>query len=266
MTIRHGFPLALGLALLAACSSSTSGEGPPAKTSIGTATAGDLTVELLADGPLETGLTPVWLSVRTAAGAPVTDATVAFVPLMSMTGSTSHTAPTLGPPAAGADGLYRCDVVFQMASSMMGSWSAGVSVTRAGAGTVVATFPALDVADGGRAQVFTFTDPGTSATTRYVASLNLEAPAAVGLNPVTVTLHRMVDMMTFAAVDDAVLALDPQMPAMGHGAAGSVSPALSSAGVYHGQVAFSMAGTWETTLTVTIGDVVVGAPVFTTTF
>jgi hypothetical protein len=76
----------------------------------------------------------------------------------------------------------------------------------------------------------------------------------------------MVDMMTFAAVDDAAMALDPQMPSMGHGAPGSVNPTLSSPGVYRGAVAYSMAGTWETTLTVTRGGVTLGAPVFTTTF
>jgi predicted component of type VI protein secretion system len=266
MTNRTLIPLALGLALLAACASSSKDESPPAKTSLATATAGDLTVELLAGGPLETGLTPVWVSVRAAGGAPVTDATVTFVPVMSMTSGTVHSAPTLAPPAVGADGLYRCDVVFQMASGTMGSWSADVSITRGGAATVETTFTSLEVADSGRAKVFSFTDPVTSVVTKYVASFNLDAAAKVGLNPVTVTLHRMVDMMTFAAVDDAALAIDPQMPAMGHGAPGSVNPTLASAGVYDGQVAFSMAGTWATTLTVSRADVVVGAPVFTTTF
>jgi hypothetical protein len=263
---RTTFPLALACAVLAACASTTQDPGPAPKTSLATAAAGELTVELLAGGPLATGLTPVWVAVRTAAGAPVTDATVTFLPVMTMTGGAMHSAPTLAPPALDADGLYRCDVVFQMASSAMGSWSADVTVARAGAAAVAASFPALAVAESGRAKTFTWTDPDTAVTTKYVASLNLDAPAAVGVNPVTVTLHRMVDMMTFASVDDAALALDPQMPSMGHGAPGSVNPMLSSPGVYGGAVAYSMAGTWETTLTVTRGGVTLGAPVFTTTF
>ena len=47
----------------------------------------------------------------------------------------------------------------------------------------------------------------------------------IGLNPVVVTLHESTDMgMTFTPVNDAAIALDPQMPSMGHGSPGSVNP------------------------------------------
>ena len=263
--MRIATTLALAISLTG-CVSSTSGKAAAQKTSVATASAGALTVELLTDDRLETGLTPIYLKVTTASGAVVTDAIVTFTPMMSMTSGVSHTAPVLGPPTLGADGLYRCDVVFQMATGMMGSWSATVGVTRPGADAVEASFPSLTIADSGCARTFAYFDPVLTATTKYVSSLNFEAAPKVGLNPVVVTLHRMEDMMTFVPVDDATVALDPQMPSMGHGSPGSVDPSLASSGIYEGKLSFSMAGDWETTVTFRRSGVIIGTPKFTTSF
>jgi hypothetical protein len=92
------------------------------------------------------------------------------------------------------------------------------------------------------------------------------ASPKIGLNPIVFTLHQMQDMMTFVPVNDATLALDPEMPSMGHGSPGSISPILTAPGRYEGSLSFSMAGPWETTVTVTEAAAVLGAPVFTTTF
>ena len=124
------------------------------------------------------------------------------------------------------------------------------SVERPGAAAVDATFSDLTVADTGRAKSFTFTDPSTSVAAKYLLSLNFKVAPKVGLNPVVVTLHRMQDMMTFVPVDDAAITLDPQMPSMGHGSPGSVNPTLTSLGRHEGQLSFSMAGDWETTISV----------------
>lgn len=263
--MRRCITVAVALAALTACSSGTK-QASSQKASIATAAAGDLTVELLTDARLETGTTRIYLRVRDGAGQPITDAAVTFQPTMTMTGSMAHGAPVLGSPTVGADGLYGVRVVFQMPTSDIGSWSAVVGVTRPGAATLEASFPALDVADSGRAKSFSYTEPGASTATKYVASLNLEAEPKVGLNPVVVTLHRMEDMMTFVPVDDAAIALDPQMPSMGHGSPGSVDPTLTSAGDYEGQLSFAMAGEWLTTVTFSRGGAVIGAPQFAIAF
>jgi len=262
---RFGIPLTLALGL-AGCTSQPDSAAGTTKTSVATAQAGELAVTLLTDTRLETGMTPVYVKVETAAGQPVTNATVAFTPMRAMSTGMSHTAPVIGPPALDDQGLYRCDVVFQMATGAMGSWSASVSVARPGAATATAEFPSLTVADSGRAKPFTYTDPVTSSTTKYVASLNFDAAPKVGLNRVKVTLHRMQDAMTFVAVNDATIVLDPEMPSMGHGSPGSVNPTLASPGLYDGQLSFSMPGDWETTVTLSSGGVTLGAPKFTTSF
>jgi YtkA-like len=259
--------LALCVALaaaLAGCGSDSQDTSPP-KTSVATATAGDLTVELLTDDALETGMTPIYLRVKTAGGQVLTDASVTFQPMMTMAGGMTHGAPVIGTPTAGDDGLYRCAVVFQMASGAMGSWSAKVSVSRPGAAPVDATFPSLAVVDTGCAKTFSYTDPDTSAVTKYVASMDLKEKARVGLNPIVFTLHR-AQGMSFVPVDDALLTLDPQMPSMGHGSPGSVNPTLRSSAVYEGSVSFSMAGDWQTTVSVSRSGVTLGAPKFATSF
>jgi hypothetical protein len=252
-------------ALLAACSSDASHDTNDARTSIAAAAAGELTVELFARNGLETGMTPLFIKVRDAASAPVTDATVTFEPLMHMADGKNHSAPVIGPPALDAEGYYQFAVVFQMASTQADTWSATVRVARPGAAEAQAAFPLLTVADSGRGKPFHYTAPDETRT-KYVASLNFEQAPKVGLNPVIVTLHRMVDMMTFEPVDDAIMVLDPQMPSMGHGSPGSVDPTPTSQGRYQGKLSFSMPGPWETTITITVGGTQIGAPVFATVF
>jgi hypothetical protein len=248
-----------------ACGSSSK-NASATKVSLGTAPADTLTVELLTDNALETGLTPIYVKVTTSGGQAVTDATVTFVPLMSMSSGMQHSAPVLDQPAIAPDGLYHGSVVFQMASSTMGAWSATVGVTQPGADPVEASFAALPVIDSGRSQVFTYTDPVSAMASKYVSSLNFTASPKIGLNPIVFTLHRMQDMMTFVPVNDATLVLDPEMPSMGHGSPDSVDPTLTASGRYEGSLSFSMTGLWETTVTVSEAGVVLGAPVFTTNF
>jgi hypothetical protein len=263
---RNTLIISLSLAL-AACGSQNDADEPATQmTSVATAQAGDLSVELLTTTQLETGRTPVYVRVKTAAGQLVTDATISVTPMMSMMGGMNHSAPVIGAPGYASDGTYRCDVVFQMASGSMGTWSAKVQVARPGAAAVEATFANLTVTETGRAKTFTYTDPSTSAITKYVMSLGFKSAPFVGLNPVVVTLHRMQDMMTFVPVEGASLVLDPQMPSMGHGSPGNVNPTATAPGVYEGKLSFSMPGDWETTITATSAGVAIGAPKFATTF
>jgi hypothetical protein len=155
-----------------------------------------------------------------------------------------------------------------MPSSAMATWRATVGVDRQGS-LSEATLAALPVADGGRARTIGWWDPVESTTAKFVTSLNLVAPPRVGLNPVIVTLHRMEnDMMTFAPVVDAAMMLHPWMVGgMSHGAEGSVDPTpVDDFGRYAGQLAFSMRGEWETTVTISRGEDVLDTPKFTTSF
>jgi len=261
------FVFIVGLYSLTSCSTTTNpAQTVKSKVSIGTAEAGDTTVELLTDGKLETGLVPIYIKLSDASHKAITDANVTFAPMMSMSNGMSHTCPVFGSPVLEQGDVYHVDVVFQMPSSDVDFWSATVGINDTDAEMNDAVFDKLDVPDNHRVQTFTFTDPTTSEATRYVSSLNFIDPPKVGLNPVVFTLHTRQDMMTFPPVDDATLAIDPQMPSMGHGAAGSVKPTKTNSGRYEGQVSLSMAGSWDITVTVNRGDTVVGTPVFPISF
>jgi hypothetical protein len=251
------------VALLSACGSNASQTATVAKTSIGQATVDGLSVELFSDNQLQTGLSPLYFKISDSEAHVVSDATLTVTPQMTMSGGMQHGAPVLGDPSADSSGLYHVDVVFQMASSTTDIWTLSVGIARAGAAALQAQFNALTVAESGRTVVFS---PTGGTQTDYVASFNLTDAAKVGLNPVVVTLHQTQDMMLFTPVDDATLVFNPEMPSMGHGAPGSVNPTLASSGRYSGQLALSMAGTWETTVTVSEAGQTLGAPKFTTTF
>lgn len=251
----------IALLIAAGC---TPEEEPIPKVSVAQVSAGAYAVELLTATRLETGMTPIYLRI-TSDGEPVTDATVTFEPLMTMT-EMSHSAPVIGPPVVDPEGDYRCDVVFQMPTGTSGSWSATVGITRGGGPEVEVEFPSLEIADSGRSKVFTYTDPNTAAATKYVTSLNFVDAPKVGLNPVVLTLHRRETAMAYPAVDDATFTLEPWMPSMGHGSPGSVAPALTSQGRYEGELSLSMGGEWETTVTIRRGDITVGTVKYLTDF
>lgn len=253
-------PYAVAL-VLAACSSGGGAEVvPPAlDLEVASGSGGGFTIRLLAAAPLQVGLNPLAVEVETVAGAPVSDAAVEFLPLMTM-GAESHRCPVIGPSAAGPDGHYGLHAVFQMASGM-GAWSAEVAVTRAGTTAVIPLSGLTVVAGKDLARSF------VGAGSRYVMALEFESAPMVGLNPVVVTLHETQDLgMTFAPVSDATLVLDPQMPSMGHGSPGSVDPTLVTAGWYEGELSFSMAGEWVTTITARRAAELIGAPEFTVWF
>ncbi len=235
---------------LAACGA---GEPPPTPTTVATASQGTLTGELKAVGALSTGLSTVWVDLRDQ-GAAVKDATLTLMPLMTMP-TQQHACPVVGDVVADGEGSWKGQLVFQMASDEMDTWSLGVKVERPGQDPLTLDFP-LSVADSGLASVFSVPDPNdASKSTKYVMSFSVDGQPKVGLNTAVVTLHTMVDMMTFAPFDAATLEMVPEMPAMGHGSSGNLAPTLVSPGRYEGRVNFSMKGEWKTTLSVTSHDV-----------
>jgi hypothetical protein len=239
---------------LTACGHAAPDPTAPTRTSLAQTSTEGLTAELSSTAALSTGLSTVWLTL-TERGQPVTDATVTLLPEMTMP-DRKHACPVVGDVVHEGGGVYRGQVVFQMPSGDTGTWSLGAKVTRAAAERLV-RFDALAIADSGLSRSFTVANPATPAMpTRYVMSVSFPEGKKVGLNPVLVTLHRMKDMMTFPAVDDATLEMVPEMPAHGHGSPNNVAPTSKGAGRYEGTVNFTMPGEWKTTFTLKAADTV----------
>ncbi|MBL8921401.1 MAG: FixH family protein [Myxococcaceae bacterium] len=246
--------------VLAACGPAPSTPAP--RTVLGTATVDTLSGELSTSARLSMGLSTVWMKL-TDNGAPVTDAAVMLMPVMTMP-TKSHACPVVGEVVHQGGGVYRGQLVFQMASADMGTWTLGVKVTRGGVEKKL-SFDVV-VGDGSSVHSFTVADPNNAAMMkRYVMSVSFPEGAKVGLNKVLVTLHRMQDMMTFPAFDDASFEMVPEMPAHGHGSPNNVAPTLVAPGRYEGTVNFTMPGEWKTTFTVKAAGAVMTSKAFDTT-
>lgn len=249
------------LVLLAACGPVTQ-EPTPTRTPLGSATVDTLSGELSSTAPLTMGLSTVWLTLKDR-GQPVTDASLTLLPVMTMP-TKSHACPVVGDVVHEGNGVYRGQLVFQMASADMGAWSLGVKVLRGGVETKL-SFDVV-VADGAQVHSFTVADPANAAMTKkYVMSVSFPSGAKVGLNPVLVTLHTMKDMMTFPAFDDAAIEMVPEMPAHGHGSSNNVAPTLEGPGRYTGTVNFTMPGEWRTTFTLKAAGALMTTKAFDTT-
>jgi hypothetical protein len=254
---------------LAACGGGgDSDETGTPMTSVASQTAGDVTVELLTATRLETGLTPIYVKVTTPDGRVVTDATVTVTPWMDMGGGMGHGAPMVGNPQLFEGEYYACGIVFTMASVPAvpatdtapevpaKNWRIDVKVQRPGAADVDASFGGLDVANAKRTIGF---NVGSPTGPRYVVSLNFKEAPKTGVVPVVLTVHTKQGT-GFAPVNDVTLTLEEWMPAMGHGADGTVQPVrVSDDGRYEGKVAFTMPSAmdndWSIFVDVKRGDV-----------
>ncbi|MDP1921318.1 MAG: FixH family protein [Myxococcales bacterium] len=259
--MRRLSPLLTAL-FLAACGPAIEVPVTPSRTTLSTATVDTLSGELSSTAALTTGLTTVWLKLSEN-GAPITDATLTLLPVMTMP-TKAHACPVVGEVVHEGDGVYRGQLVFQMASADMGTWSLGAKVVRGGVEKKL-SFDVV-VGDGGLVHAFTVADPMNPAMLKkYVLSVSFPNGTKVGMNPVLVTLHRMQDMMTFPAFDEAAFEMVPEMPAHGHGSSNNVSPTLVAPGRYEGQVNFTMPGEWKTTFTAKAAGELMTTKAFDTT-
>lgn len=78
----------------------------------------------------------------------------------------------------------------------------------------------------------------------FISLVQPKAPQ-IGLNNFEITLHKMEGMMSFPAVDDYTVEIEPEMPSMGHGSPNNINPVLTSDGHYMGKVNFTMTGLWR---------------------
>lgn len=224
---------------------------------VASAAAGAYTVELRAEGELQTGLNTVVYRVLDAEDAPVNGLSLTHAPLMVMGSGSSHACPYTQPVALG-DGQYASELVYQMPSSEMDAWTH--TVTIGGDTPMEADFTSLPVAESGRVKMLTVGEA------RWIVSLAFDDAPMMRENPFILTVHRRESMMMFPPVADLDVTVTPWMPAMDHGSEGNVDPVYAADGRYEGLAYFSMMGTWELRFALSQGGTVVAEPVFEVTF
>lgn len=198
-----------------------------------------------ADKALFVGYNKLYVSMYdSASGAVLTDGHLELLkPVMDM-GSMKHSSPVeFSNDINTTTHLWEGAVVFSMAS-MGGTWKLDLGfhnhvIDKEGEGSVDVTVinPTTPV-------MKSFIVAADDSTKIYMSMLQPSAPQ-IGLNDFEITLHKMQDMMTFPAVNDYTVVIEPEMPSMEHGSPNNVNPVLIGDGHYKGKVNFTMTGMWR---------------------
>ncbi|MBP8824183.1 MAG: FixH family protein [Flavobacteriales bacterium] len=221
------------------------------------ATDGTYTLELYnKTGQLLVGHNTVFVRLKND-GSTVSNASLSWMPMMTMDmgGSThQHSCPYSAITATSTDPtLFQGYVVFNMASSPMGSWEMTLTYdTGSGPHEVVMSVNVL-ASDSDFKKRYT-SSIGTDSVTYLLAMVEPSNPEG-GVNDMIVGLYKRVSGTEFPVVDGYTIRVDPRMPGMGnHTAPGNVDLTQGADGFYHGQVGFSMTGYWKINLIVEDGS------------
>lgn len=254
--MNHTFKLLMLLAALfsfASCSKDNdiTPEQEPEKVRIDEkTTASGVTVTLLADNKdLTVAWNRLYVSLKTTAGASVTNAAVTYTPVMDMM-TMKHSSPVEQPVYNIGQGLFEGAAVFSMPSGEMGTWTLTVSVNNE---SVIFN---IDVKAAPVNIKHTGTFVGTDGIS-YSVSLVRPLTPKIGMNDLQILINRRQDMMTFPAVEDLSVELKPEMPSMGHGSPNNVNPVHTGKGHYSGKVNFTMTGDWRLHLRLKRGNTVI---------
>lgn len=209
-----------------------------------------LSVELLTEKPLAVGQNRVFYRIEEH-GQLAPHAELVQRPVMRMM-TMQHGCPLVNPDhMANEEGLYEGLIVFSMPGSAEEPWGLKLDVLTSHDGTTqTVDFGALEVG------ASTSLVRVTRDTRKLLVSLGYPEGPKVGANPVVVTAHEAADAMkmNFKTVDDLTFTLVTEMPSMGHGANGNVSPVRGDDGLYRGTAVFSMAGDWVVHLNIKAGE------------
>lgn len=167
-----------------------------------------------------------------------------IIPIMDM-GMMQHSTPVenevLSKPT---NKIWSPNVIF----TMSGTWKLGIEfhnhlIDEEGEGEMSVTVTAPTSPN-----VKTISLPSDDSSTVVVTLIQPTSPK-IGLNNFEISIHKMVDMMTFSAVNNYTVEIEPTMPSMGHGSPNNINPVFTSNGHYKGQVNFTMSGLWRVKLT-----------------
>lgn len=208
-----------------------------------------LDVQVFAPDTLIVGYNELYVALRDQQGEAMTQAEVDLRPMMYMQ-TMNHSAPVSLPEQAGAsEGLFRRDIVFIMPSGQMGYWELMLKVKDLSTGQEEEIALSVDIKLPAEQVMKSF--PSEIDQTGIFVSLLEPREPVVGLNDLVLTVHQRANMMNFPAMTELNVAIEPEMPTMGHGSDGNVDPTHLRDGKYAGKVFFNMPGLWRIHLTLT---------------
>ncbi len=203
-------------------------------------------VELYSENTFAIGYHRIYVKLtRTSTHALVDRAAVSIIPMMNM-GQMKHSAPHEDHEGVAAiNGLFHCAVNFIMA----GTWELRANFRDEKNGTVGEVAVNVNVAAGNMLKSVV----GTDGKNYFITLVKPEKPV-VGMNDLEITVHYRETMMSFPAVENLTVKMEPTMPSMGHGSPNNVDPTHQQNGHYLGKVNFTMTGDWRVDLDFARGD------------
>lgn len=197
---------------------------------------------------VEVGYNKLYIRVKDLNGAAVDNAVLNFLPMMDM-GTMQHSCPTIQPTYNSTSKSYEGVSVF----TMTGSWEFTVIINN---GTK--TFP-VEVLSSPTGTKYVGSYLGTDEK-KYFVSIVKPFNWKVGMNDVSIMVHKRSSMDSYTAIDNFTVFMDPQMTSMGHGSPNNVSPTSAGKGYYNGKANFTMTGDWRLNLDLLkAGDTIVSA-------
>ncbi|MEP2024473.1 MAG: FixH family protein [Reichenbachiella sp.] len=203
---------------------------------------------------LEVGYNEFSLGLYTNDGEWLSNSHLSITPMMDMSEmDMMHSAPFESDEHdASMEMLQTFATVFVM-PSMMGDWTLDVSIME------------MDSEFEGEVSLpVTVTEPEltrlksvTSNEVGYFITMINNPDFAVDSNEIEFTIHKRETMMSWPAVEDFTIEIEPEMPAMGHGSPNNVNPVHEGNGHYKGTVNFTMTGDWVINVIVKDGDTVI---------
>jgi len=214
------------------------------------ASSSNTKVELWANEDLFVGYNQLFVRLIGSDNQAITEATVTFHPMMTMTSGMSHSAPVDNPASSSAlNTIFSGAVNFIMPSGDMGSWKLMVHTEHDGL-KEEAEFNIV-VSNPNPSRMFSFKSmEGTS----YFVSYLFPEDYKVGSNEIEIMINKRENMESFPPVTDFEIIMEPEMPSMGHGSPNNVNPVHEANGHYRGKVNFTMTGDWRINLVLNRGE------------
>ncbi len=202
----------------------------------------------------EVGYNDFSLGLYTNDGEWLSNAHLSITPMMDMTEmNMMHSAPfEVDEHDASMDMLQTFATVFVMPSTA-GNWTLDVTVMEMDSEFQGEVSLPLTVT----APELTRLKSVTSEETSYFITMIDNPDFAVNSNDIEFTIHKRESMMSWPAVENLTIEIEPEMPAMGHGSPNNVNPTHQGNGHYKGTVNFTMTGDWVINVVVKDGETVI---------
>lgn len=204
-------------------------------------------IELYSEsGVLELGYNELTIRIKNKTSDEfVENATISWKPVMHMT-NMSHSCPKSElAKVAGRETIYDGFIVFQMPENATEGWN--LTFNYSINGVDYQAIDTISIPAQTRKRVTTFM--GTDGV-KYIAALVAPSNPEVATNDITIGLYKMENMMSFPAVEDYIILLDPRMPSMGNHSSPNNQDLTydTSSKMYQGKLSLTMTGYWKLNL------------------